>query len=103
MPRGRPKLDIAVRLRRQIWCDVVIRQSGMSLYRLDYFFDLKLRDQADPNHKDKTPLNPKKEVSSKNTYDKRRRKIFSDLLHKNIMPFQVEKRVSDFIKEVNDH
>lgn len=103
MPRGRPKLDIAVRLRRQIWCDVVIRQSGMSLYQLDYFFDLKLLDKAETNPKNTADSHAKNKASSKTTYDKRRRKIFSDLLHKNIMPFQVEDRVSKFIEEVNKH
>lgn len=70
---GRPPLDQAVKIQRQLWCREVercAREEGITCYRMDYLFDI---------HYDQR--------KSKNSYDKRRRKIFEDLRKRNLLPF----------------
>ena len=85
--KGRPELDKFEVLRRKIWCEKVISDSGMTLYEMDIKFDIKLESR----------------VSEADGSSKRRRKIFSELRDKNIMPFRKAGDRLKFLKEVEKH
>lgn len=85
--KGRPKLDKSELLRRRIWCEYVISNSGMTPYEMDIKFDIKLGNRTS------------EAIGS----SKRRRKIFSELLNKNIMPFRKDEDRLQFLKEVEKH
>lgn len=80
-------MDISEAIRRKIWSSEVMQiglKSGMSLYKMDYVFDLE-----------------KSSTSKNKKSDKRRRKIFEELRKRNIMPFRG--RSLEFVTLIEDY
>lgn len=74
---GRPKLDVAERLRRRIWYANVMRLSGLTNFKLSCIFDLNLNSNSD------------------------RRPIFERLETDDEMPYRG--RTGEFVRLVNDY